>query len=157
MAQGIFVHRGAERTEVMMVAHAFELARLAVQLESLLRRIADSAETEARIHFIQYLLAVHHTGPCDIQIRLLRAPQLRVFHRHFGLLAIDGCHYIAVIKDVGTYLDTQIFGSDFVHRLLQVDVKGHQRFLFAYLRCANQHSEGRDVYRIALHKMYISV
>ena len=48
----IFVDGSAERTKVVVVANAFELTRLTVELESMLRRVADATDTEAGLNLV---------------------------------------------------------------------------------------------------------
>ncbi len=74
VAQGVFMNRHAERTEVMVETHAFELTGLAVELKTVLGGVADRADTKGGVHFVDDLLVFIDARARRVDIRRLGAP-----------------------------------------------------------------------------------
>ena len=66
VSQRIFVNSSPERTEVMVVADAFELTGHAVELEAIFRCITDGTDSKAVLHFVNHLLPFVYTRTRDI-------------------------------------------------------------------------------------------
>ena len=92
VAQGGAVDRGAERAQVVVVAHALDLPQFSIQVESLLGDEIDGADTEAGLIFVDHLIVVSRFGIIEdlrhglVEGRGLGRPKRRV-HQPQGLPA----------------------------------------------------------------------
>ena len=140
-----------------MVAHALELTRLAVELESVLRRIADRADTEAGVDFVDDLLVFIYASARRIEVRRLGRPELRIHHLRYGLLSLGCRNHFALEEDISLHAVVCMLYSKTVHAVLQFYLDGHLRKLFAHLGCTHEHAEGGDVDRVGLDEVHVAV
>ena len=122
MAQRRAVDGRSQRSQVVVVADAFELCGLSVQKEALFGYIVQRPDTEPGFIAVYFLSVYSQGGACRVQGRMFRTPQVGLLHaKGLGIDLSSGVvgsvvtgHFMSVgIGQHGQHLDGLAVGSSF--------------------------------------------
>ena len=156
------VDGGAERPEIVVIAHTLEFTQLAVEIEPMFGNHLYRAYAESCIVTVEFCaVCIKDTCHGMVERRTLRRPQLRLRNfevlqnrlaRYYGDIAAPCCHCpVFRIDYVGNECEIAAVGIG------NFCFKAHGRECLADMRGGEVGAPYRNMNRIGLYKVYVAV